>query len=223
MYKFLFALITLFSTQFLLAQTTAAPEKNDPEAKKVLDKIRKKYDAYKTLEATFSLAIEVPGQAKEIQKGTVTQEGKKFRLDMSDQIVVSDGVTTWAYQKKSNEVQVNDADPNDANSFLTPKDLLSRYQKGDFLYAITDKTTEGGKVLTQIEFKPKDKTSEYSKLRIAIDEKAGTMQSIKAFAKDGSRYTFSITRFTPDKALAAGQFKFDQTQYKGVRVEDLRN
>lgn len=223
MHKFLFALITLLSTQFLVAQTTAAPEKNDPEAKKVLDKIRKKYDAYKTLEATFSLAIEVPGQAKEIQKGTVTQEGKKFRLDMPDQIVVSDGVTTWAYQKKSNEVQVNDADPNDANSFLTPKDLLSRYQKGDFLYAITDKTTEGGKVLTQIEFKPKDKTSEYSKLRIAIDEKAGTMQSIKAFAKDGSRYTFSITRFTPNKALAAGQFKFDQTQYKGVRVEDLRN
>lgn len=223
MYKYFFVLITLFSTQFLAAQTTAAPEKNDPEAKKVLDKIRKKYDAYKTLEATFSLAIEVPGEAKEIQKGTVTQEGKKFRLDMADQIVVSDGVTTWAYQKKSNEVQVNDADPNDANSFLTPKDLLSRYQKGDFLYAITDKTTEGGKVLTQIEFKPKDKTSEYSKLRIAIDEKAGTMQSIKAFAKDGSRYTFSITRFTPNKALAAGQFKFDQTQYKGVRVEDLRN
>ena len=223
MYKLLFALITLFSTQSLAAQTTAVPEKNDPEAKKVLDKIRKKYDAYKTLEATFSLAIEVPGQAKEIQKGTVTQEGKKFRLDMADQIVVSDGVTTWAYQKKSNEVQVNDADPNDANSFLTPKDLLSRYQKGDFLYAITDKTTEGGKVLTQIEFKPKDKTSEYSKLRIAIDEKAGTMQSIKAFAKDGSRYTFNITRFTPNKVLAAGQFKFDQTQYKGVRVEDLRN
>jgi len=223
MYKYFFVLITLFSTQFLAAQTTAAPEKNDPEAKKVLDKIRKKYDAYKTLEATFSLAIEVPGEAKEIQKGTVTQEGKKFRLDMADQIVVSDGVATWAYQKKSNEVQVNDADPNDANSFLTPKDLLSRYQKGDFLYAITDKTTEGVKVLTQIEFKPKDKTSEYSKLPIAIDEKAGTMQSIKAFAKDGSRYTFSITRFTPNKALAAGQFKFDQTQYKGVRVEDLRN
>ena len=150
------------------------------------------------------------------------QEDKKFRLDMSDQIVVSDGVTTWAYQKKSNEVQVNNADPNDANAFLTPKELLGRYQKGDFLYTIMDKAMEGGKLLTQIEFKPKDRNSEYSKLRVAIDEKAGTMQSIKAFAKDGSRYTFTITRLSPNKAIAATQFAFDPKQYKGIRVEDLR-
>jgi outer membrane lipoprotein carrier protein len=222
MNKLLFALIALLSTTCLFAQTTAAPEKNDPQAKKVLDKIRKKYDAYKTVEATFSLAIEVPGQPKDVQKGTIMQDGKKFRLDMSDQIIVSDGVTTWAYQKKSNEVQVNDADPNDVNSFFSPKELLGRYQKGDFLYAITDKTMEGSKLLTQIEFKPKDAKSEYSKLRVAIDEKANTMQSVKAFAKDGSRYTFSITRLSPNKPLDANQFAFDSKQYKGVRVEDLR-
>jgi outer membrane lipoprotein-sorting protein len=99
---------------------------------------------------------------------------------------------------------------------------LGRYQKGDFLYAITDKTMEGSKLLTQIEFKPKDAKSEYSKLRVAIDEKANTMQSVKAFAKDGSRYTFSITRLSPNKPLDANQFAFDSKQYKGVRVEDLR-
>ena len=223
MNKLILAFIALFSAQFLAAQSTAAPEKNDPEAKKVLDKIRKKYDAYKTMEASFSLTIEVPGEAKDFQKGTIAQEGKKFRLEMSDQIIVSDAVTTWVYQKKANEVQINNADPNDANAFLTPKDLLSRYQKGDFLYAITDKTTEGGKVLTQIEFKPKDKNSEYSKLRVAIDEKAGSIQNIKAFAKDGSRYTFAITRFTPNKPIAGAKFTFDTGLFKGVRVEDLRN
>jgi len=222
MNKLLFAFIAFFSTQCLMAQTTAAPEKNDPQAKKVLDKIRKKYDAYKTVEAAFSLAIEVPGQPKEMQKGTISQEGNKFRLDMSDQIIVSDGTTTWVYQRKSNEVQINNTDPNDANALLTPKDLLSRYQKGDFLYTITDKTTEGGKLLTQIEFKPKDRNSEYSKLRVAIDEKAGTIQSIKGFAKDGSRYTFAITRLSPNKAFAATQFTFDTSLFKGVRVEDLR-
>lgn len=222
MNKLIFAFIALISTSCLVAQTTAAPEKNDPEAKKVLDKIRKKYDAYKTVEAAFSLVIEVPGQAKDTQKGTISQEGKKFRLDMSDQIIVSDGATTWVYQKKANEVQINNADPNDANAFFTPKELLGRYQKGDFLYNITDKTTEGGKVLTQIEFKPKDRNSEYSKLRVAIDEKAGTIQSVKAFAKDGSRYTFNITRLSANKAIPAGQYTFDINAFKGVRVEDLR-
>ena len=222
MNKLLFLPIALLiSSQSLTAQSTV-PEKNDPEAKKVLDKIRKKYDAYNTLEATFSLAIEVPGVPKDVQKGTVMQDGKKFRLDMSDQIVVSDAVTTWAYQKKANEVQVNNADPNDVNAFFTPKELLGRYQKGDYMYAITDKIMEGGKLLTQIEFKPKDKNAEYSKLRVSIDEKAGTMQGVKAFAKDGSRYTFTITRLSPNKAIPATQFTFDTNQFKGVRVEDLR-
>lgn len=223
MNKLSIALIALLtSTSCLIAQSPAAPEKNDPQAKKALDKIRNKYDGYKTVEAAFSLAIEVPGQPKEIQKGTIAQEDKKFRLDMNDQVIVSDGKSTWVYQKKANEVQVNNADPNDVNALLTPKELLGRYQKGDFLYMIMDKTTVGGKLLTQIEFKPKDRKSEYSKLRVSIDEKAGTIESVKAFAKDGSRYTFVITKLSPNKTFVANQFSFDTSLYKGVRVEDLR-
>jgi len=220
MSKVLIAL--LFAQTLLPAQTPAAPETSDPQAKKVLDKIRKKYDAYKTVELAFSLTIEVPGEDKEVRKGTITQEGQKFRLDMSDQIIISDAVTTWVYEKKANEVQINNADPNDANSLLSPKDLLNRYQKGDYLYAITDKTTEGNKVLTQIEFKPKDRNSEYAKLRLSIDETSGTIQNLKAFAKDGSRYTFSITKLSPNITLPVNMFSFDKNAFKGVRVEDLR-
>jgi len=175
------------------------------------------------MEASFSLTIEGPGQPKEVQKGSVSQEGDKFRLEMDQQIIVSDSKTTWVYLKKNNEVQINNAQPGSDNSFLTPKELLKRYQKGDFLYAIVDKTTENGKVLTQIEFKPKDKNSEYSKLRLSIDEKAGSIQSIKAFGKDGSRYSFNINRLSSNKQLAAGTFAFDAKKYPGVHVEDLRD
>ncbi len=222
MKKLLFPLLVMLLSGSLWAQSGAQAEKNDPEAKKVLDKIRKKYEAYKTIEASFTLTIEVLGQPKEVQKGTISQEGDKFKLEMDQQVIVSDAKTTWVYLKKNNEVQVNNADPNSDNGFLTPKELLKRYQKGDFLYAITDKVTEGGKVLTQIEFKPKDKNSEYSKLRLSIDEKAGTIQSIKAFGKDNSRYSFIISRLSSNKTFAAGTFSFDTKKYPGVRVEDLR-
>ena len=233
MKKLLVVLLTLCSLNILWAQAgsgkpsapnTAPAEANDPAAKKILDKIRKKYEGYKSLEATFALTIEVPGQKQDIQKGSIAQEGDtKFRLDMDQQVIVSDGTTTWVYLKKNNEVQINDADPKDTESgFLTPKSLLKRYQKGDYLYALTDKTTEGGKLLTQIEFKPKDKNSEYSKLRLSVDEKAGSIQSIKAFGKDGSRYTFNVSKLTPNKRFAADYFTFDVKKYPGVRVEDLR-
>lgn len=218
-------LLLLLSLPFALnvfAQTPASVEKNDPEAKKVLDKIRKKYDAYKSVEAAFTLTIEVPNKPKEVQTGTIGQAGEKFRLDMDQQVIVSDAKTTWVYLKNNNEVQINDAEPGGSSDFLTPKELLRRYEKGDFLYAITEKTTVGGKLLTHIEFKPKNANSEYSKLRVSVDEKALTIESIKAFAKDGSRYTFKITRLSPNKTFAADHFTFDPKKYPGVRVEDLR-
>ncbi|MBU6342063.1 MAG: outer membrane lipoprotein carrier protein LolA [Bacteroidetes bacterium] len=207
----------------LLAQSAPPAEKSDPEAKKVLDKVRKKYEAYNTVEAGFSLQIEVPGQPKEVQKGTISQKGEQFRLDMDQQLIVSNGKTTWVYLKKNNEVQITDSDPKGTeNGFMTPRDLLKRYQKGDFLYAITEKTTENGKVITQIEFKPKDKNSEYSKMRLSLDEKASEIKSIKAFAKDGSRYTFNINRLSPNKPMGVEVFYFDVKKFPGVKVEDLR-
>jgi outer membrane lipoprotein carrier protein len=219
-------LISLFSllSGLVYAQKAPPAEKSDPEAKKILDKIRRKYEGYKTLEAAFSLSIELPGQPKEVQKGTVSQDGNKFRLDMDQQVLVSDGKTTWAYLKKNKEVQISNADPGAMGSsdFMTPKELLRRYEKGDFLYALTDKITENGKLLTQIEFKPKDKKSEYAKMRLSIDEKTGTIDNIKAFGKDGSRFTFKIVRLTPNKVFTASTFSFDPKQYPGVRVEDLR-
>lgn len=131
---------------------------------------------------------------------------------MSDQVIVSDGKITWVYLKKNNEVQINDADPANAegeNGFMTPKELLRRYEKGDFLYTLSDKVTEGGRVLTQIEFKPKDRNSEYSRIRVSIDESTNTDCSIKAFAKDGGRYTFAIAKLTPNKKFAASHFTLD--------------
>jgi outer membrane lipoprotein carrier protein len=206
----------------VFAQKAAPAEKSDPEAKKLLDKVRKKYEGYKTLEATFALVIELPGQPKETQKGNIAQEGDKFKLVMNDQTIISDGTSTWVYLKKNNEVQINNTDKADANGFLTPKELLNRYQKGDFLYAITEKVTEGGKLLTLVEFKPKDKNSEYSKLRVSIDAKNNTIESIKAFAKDGSRYSFNISKLTPNKKFTTSDFTFDKAKFPNVKVEDLR-
>lgn len=217
----LFAALFLLSGS-LFAQKPAPPEQSDPGAKKVLDRVRKKYEGYKSFEAGFTLAVEVPGQPKEVQNGTVRQQGEKFRLEMDQQTIANDGKTTWVYLKSTNEIQINDTDPNNDNGFLTPRDLLRRYQNGDYLFAITDKTAEKTRVLTQIEFKPKDKSSEYSKIRVSIDEKAGTIDNIKAFAKDGSRYAFQVSRFTPNKAFPDATFQLDPKRFPGAHVEDLR-
>ncbi len=202
--------------------TQSSGEKSDPEAQKLLDRVRKQYEKYKTLEAEFTLTIELPEQPKEVQKGVISQEGQKFRLDMPQQLIVSDGKTTWVYLKTEKEIQITNADPNGESGFMTPKELLSRYQKGDFLYAITERTRENAKQIAQVEFKPVNRRSDYTKLRVSIDEKAQLIDRITAFARDGSRFTFQVTRLTPHKAFSTSFFQLNPKDYPGVRVEDLR-
>jgi len=219
-----FLLVMVLAVVQASAQKAPSVEKSDPQAKKVLDKVRKKYEGYKTVDASFSLTIELPGQPKQVQKGTISQDGDKFRLEMDDQIITSDGKSTWVYLKKNKEIQISNTDPKDMseNGFMTPKELLKRYEKGDYIYAITEKVTENKVLLTQIEFKPKTKNSEYSKLRLSVDEKTNTIKSIKAFAKDSGRYTFTLNTFNTAKKFANDHFSLDAKKYPGVKVVDLR-
>lgn len=204
---------------FAQAQTKEA---SDPTATKLLDKISKKYEGFKAVDLDFNLVIEVPGEKKQIQKGKVSQSKNGYRLAMDQQTIISDGKTNWIYLKKNNEVQITDADPNDANGLLTPNQLLQLYKKGEYLYAIIDKVSENGVVLTQIEFKPVDKKSEYSKIRLAVNEKSQLISSVKAFAKDGSRYTFAVTKHNTAAKHPNGHFTFDKSQFPGAHIEDLR-
>ena len=195
---------------------------NDPNAKRILDKLKKEYDSYKTMELNFSLELELPGQPKETQKGLVAQDGNKYLVKLDQQEIYCDGKLLWVYLKKNNEVQINNFNPKDAEGIITPKDMMQLYSKGNFAYAITGEGTENNQAVTFIEFKPLDADSEYSKFRLAVDTKLNKMVSMKVFSKDGSRYTLTVKELTPNKKFDNGFFVFNTSKYKGIRVEDLR-
>jgi outer membrane lipoprotein carrier protein len=206
----------------LTTTTFAQKDTNDPLATKLLDKVSKKYNGHDRIDLDFSLTVEVPGQKKTLEKGKISQAKEAYRLMMDQQTIICDGKTNWIYLKKSNEVQISDANPNETDGLLTPRQLLKVYQNGDYIYAITDRASEGGVVLTHVEFKPVNKSSEYSKIRLSINEKTGWISSVKAFAKDGSRYTFALSRHNTKATYQSNYFTFDQAQFPGARVEDLR-
>ena len=55
-----------------------------------------------------------------------------------------------------------------------------------------------------------------------VDRANHEVISVKAFAKDGSRYTFQLTSFSPNKQFASDYFTFSQSKFPGYYVEDLR-
>ncbi len=222
----LLILLTVASTVvFAQKPKPVAPKQEiaDPEAKAVLEKMRKKYEAYSTLEVEFSLEIEVPQQAKQKQKGILTQQAEKYRLKLNDRTMVSDGKSVWLHIPKNQEVQINDADDDEGEGGISsPQDLLKAYAWKDYVYAITNEFSEGGRLVQQIEFKPTSKGNDYSKVRLSLDKKTLEILSIKSFGKDGSRYTLTVNKITPNKTVPASTFTFAKSECPSCKFEDLR-
>lgn len=227
MQKFkLLILLAVFSTAVFAQKSKPAavkPEVSDPAAKAVLEKMRKKYEAYSTIEAEFSLEIEMPQQPKQTQKGVLTQQAEKYRLKFNDRTMVSDGKSVWLHIPKNKEVQINDVEEDEGDGGISsPQDLLKAYAWKDYMYAITNEFSEGGKLLQQIEFKPTNKANDYSKVRLTLDKKTLEIISIKSFGKDGSRYTLTVNKLTPNKTVAASTFTFAKSECADCKFEDLR-
>lgn len=219
-------LLAVVSSTAFAQKSKPAPVKqeiSDPAAKAVLEKMRKKYEAYSTIEAEFSLEIEVPQQPKQTQKGVLTQQAEKYRLKFNDRTMVSDGKSVWLHIPKNKEVQINDVEEDEGGGGISsPQDLLKAYAWKDYVYAITNEYSEGSKLLQQIEFKPTSKANDYSKVRLTLDKKTLEIISIKSFGKDGSRYTLTVNKLTPNKTVPASTFTFAKSECPGCKFEDLR-
>ncbi len=214
-------LASLFTFSFARTQDFTKKSDADPAATAILDQMKAKYDSYKTLEVDFEIKIEIPEQAEEIQKGKMQQRGEKYRVTLEGQTIVSDGEILWYYSERRKEVQINDVEESEGE-VLSPKDLMRIYESDDYVYFLTNEMAENGKVIQQIEFKPLDADSEYSKLRMTLDRKTKEFIRIKAFSKDGSRYTFLLKKLSPNKTYSDSLFEFKKSECPDCDWHDLR-
>lgn len=223
MKKLLLILMVAFAAQTIVsAQNFTKAGDSDPKAKAVLDKLKDKFTSYRSLETQFSLEMDFPGEDKVVQKGTLLQKGERYRLETADQNVISDGEVVWVHIKADEEVQITDAEESEEEGFISPKNLYTLYETGDFVYNFQNEQYEKGRLIQQIEFKPLAKDSEFFKIRLVIDKKKNSVIRMKIFSKDGARYTLFINKLVPNKSLKNELFVFNSKQFPSVNVEDLR-
>ena len=225
--KKLFAVLmlaALASGAYAQAGSLTTSEESDPKAKALLEEIRKRFLSYKSLGADFTLDITLAEEPTETQKGSLAQQGKKYRVEMGSQSFISDGSTLWLIMAYNKEVQINDM-PEEGEmdgAILSPDAMLNFYDKGGFIYYLTNEYKDGSRTVQQIEFKPTDRNADYSKLRMNVNKATKDVISVEAFAKDGSRYKLSIDKLYPNKSFAASHFTFDKAKYPDYYIEDLR-
>jgi len=209
-----------FATSLFVASAQTST-KNDPDAKKILDKVSAKFKTYKSPQAAFSYQVEnAQGKVLSTKKGTVRMSGSKYYVSMGGLEIFSDGRTSWSYDKSANEVTVNGVDA--AGNNMTPQKLFTNFYDKDFLYKLNGEKKIGGKKVQEIEMTPIDKTRPFHKVYVYVDKDANTIYSTKFLEKSGNRYSYTINSLKPNVASSDADFAFDKKKYPGVEVVDLR-
>lgn len=195
--------------------------KSDPAAKVILDNVSAKFKTYKTVTANFTLTItNTNDQVQGSKKGVVYMKGSKYKVNLSDQEIYSDGVNIWTFDKSAKEVQITKFDPN--SNTITPQKMFTNFYDKDFLYKLNGETRKGGKTVQEIELTPIDKTKTFFKVLVEVDKNSRNILSTKVFDKNGNRYVYTITSMKVNSSLSDALFAFNASNYPGVEVVDLR-
>jgi outer membrane lipoprotein-sorting protein len=217
----LFFFLLFATVSCSMAQTTTPYGKSDPAAKAILDAASAKFRTYNSVKANFELKIATTdNKVLDTKKGTVLLKGDKYHVVLDGQEVFCNGKTVWTYNKDTKEVQVNDYQP--AKGAISPSSLFTNFYDKDFLYRLRATSKFHGRPVDVIEMTPLDKSKPYFKVIALIDKKNKNVLSTEIFEKGGNRYTYEVTKFTPNPPVDESDFMFNKKDHPGVDVVDLR-
>ena len=103
----------------------------DAQAKAILSGVSKKYRSYAMVKTDFSFTLKNPQtNINETQSGSlyVKPSSNKYKVNLGEQELISDGKVQWTYLKNDNEVQISEID--NSSDALNPAKIFTMYEKG---------------------------------------------------------------------------------------------
>jgi outer membrane lipoprotein carrier protein len=195
----------------------------DAKAKAILDDLSKNTKTYKSISASFSFVSEDKNKkVGEKQDGSIIVKGTKYKVEIAGQTIICDGKTIWTYLKESNEVQINNFDPNESEDKITPTNIFTIYEKG-FKYEFEKEESVKGVITQKIKLFPNDpKKKNYHTAILSIDKAKKQVTALKVLGKDGSVSNYTVKKFTANAAVDDKTFSFNKASFPGIEVIDLR-
>ena len=101
----------------------------DEKAEKILKDLSANTKSYSYMDVDFDFNfINTSQDINESQKGNIKINQNKFRLDLNQQLIISDDSIQWIYLKESNELQIMEYDSQD--EMISPNKLFTIYENG---------------------------------------------------------------------------------------------
>ncbi len=216
MKQFILIILILACSQILYSQDS---DKGDKKSKEILDKVTAKTESYKSFKAEFTHKMKnSDAGVDESIEGILFVKGDKYRLSIAGQLVICYGETIWTYIEDAEEVQINSVE--DSDETITPSNLLTSYNK-NYKSKFVRETFQYGTTVYVIDLTPVEGKS-YYKVRLIIDKTKEQILEITIFDKNGSTYSYIISKFTPNIPVDDSEFTFNPADYPDVDVVDMR-
>jgi outer membrane lipoprotein carrier protein len=218
MTRYLFIFIMILVSQGMYSQ-------KDPEAKKILDKVSARSQRDYPIQVSFEYIYEdLMDKQTTTQKGTLILEENRFKLQVGETTVYSDGKTVWNHLTSANEVYVSDAEDGSSSEdfFISdPSDLFTFYNEG-FKYSLKGEIEHNKQTLNEIDIFPEDLDKNYHTVKLLIDKKDLRMYSAQAYGKHGANHTVILKDYKARIKTDDKTFVFDPADHPGVEVVDTR-
>lgn len=211
-----FGFTQVSETPFEKTPEHVAKEMSDIQAVKVLNTVYRRYASYSTIAMNIDITIQ-DGDYSYKKSGKTYVKGKKYRLETSDEDIVSDGKSLWVYLKGDKSLQITNASNNNQNFFCYPASLLQKYQK---YCAVEFKGTKPSQYIVQ--FTSYNDDCPYEKITVHIDKTSYTIKKIEAFTSADIGYTINIKSTRKNLNIDNSKFSFNEKKVQPSKIRDLR-
>lgn len=187
----------------------------------MLSEISSQAKNYLNISATYSSTlIDLKADLRIEQAGDVLIEGDRYRLNLGDYTIISDGRTVWTLEAEMGECYIDDAEEIAADG-MDPSKMFTIWESG-FQKTWKGKVDLDGRELVRIDLYPEDKSASYHTIQLWIDEGRRQMVQLLVKGRDGSDVRYLITRFETNLALPENSFSFDPAAHPNIQLIDNR-
>jgi chaperone LolA len=203
----------------VLVALFVVPPASAQSASDIVKKVRKKYDKLNTLRIDFEQVYHwvLADETNTIRGTLYLTKDNRYRVELPNQLIITDGKTVWTYSKDLNQVMLDRLSKDAGNP--VPGELMLRYSR-DFEARMVGKEKVNNVDTYVIELVPKRQDEFVRKVRLWIDKSRWIVVRLRQEDLNGNVTVYNVTRLVENPTLNSKLFTFEIPE--GAQVVDLR-
>jgi outer membrane lipoprotein carrier protein len=188
-------------------------------AEEVLENMREKYESIEDAEIRFTQRVRF-SMANIEQKisGLLTMKREnRYRVELDDRTIVTDGRTVWSYSRPNNQVLIDDFAMDDRS--FSPENILVR-APSEFVPTLLGEERFRDIEFTVIKLVPRDDQAFMQSMKVWVDPDSWLMGKVELVDANGKETTYIVEEIRINTDVDDKLFRFRIPD--GVDVVDLR-